>query len=53
MASQCEDCDEDIDEGETLCEDCSERRYEQWLLHQDWLRMSDKEREHAIERELA
>jgi hypothetical protein len=34
----CEMCDDDIDDRETLCEDCKERRVEEWREHQDWLR---------------
>lgn len=36
--SKCDDCDEDISEGETLCPECKERRYEAWRDHQDRLR---------------
>jgi hypothetical protein len=44
----CDDCGDPIDEGETLCEECSDRRYEEWHQYQDWLSMSDRERAVAI-----
>lgn len=45
----CETCGDDVDEGQSLCEDCKERSYEEWRRHQDWLRMSDRERDDAID----
>ena len=44
----CDDCDEHVDEGKSLCEECGEKRYAEWLRHQDWLKTSDRERDDLI-----
>jgi len=35
---RCDDCDNHVDAGKTLCSDCGDRRMDAWREHQDRLR---------------
>lgn len=48
---RCEACQDEIDEGQSLCEDCKERSYGEWSRYQDWLRGGEPDQEDSGNRD--